>query len=82
MKLTLQLLALLIAIIAIAVWVGTGANRGWTKTSEEVRILDEITGIEGIVEYREVFRPGLDFLGIALAGAGALAGISLFVRNK
>ena len=81
MKRSLQILALVVALAAVAVWAGTGANRGWTKTSEEVRTLDEITGIEGL-EYKKVFRPGVDFLGAALAGAGALAGASVFVRNK
>ncbi|MFN7141316.1 MAG: hypothetical protein ACK4UN_18470 [Limisphaerales bacterium] len=81
MRRGLQVLALLIAIAALAVWATTGANRGWTKTSVEVKTLDEITGIEGI-EYKDAFLPGVDFLGGALFGAGILAGVSLFVRKK
>ncbi len=48
MKRTPQILAAIIALATLAVWVALGANRGWTKTSREVKTLDEITGIEGI----------------------------------
>ncbi|MBA4147372.1 MAG: hypothetical protein H0X66_04600 [Verrucomicrobia bacterium] len=81
MKRVLQGLALFIGIAAVVLWIGTGANRGWTKTSREVRTLDEITEIEGI-DYEKAFLPGVDFLGSALLGAGILAGVSFFVRNK
>jgi hypothetical protein len=46
-----------------------------------VKTLDEVTGIEGIT-YQKKFLPGVDFLGAAFAVAGALAGTSLFFRNK
>lgn len=81
MKNSLRLLALLVALAAAGTWLATGSNRGWTKTSVEKRTLDEITGLDKIT-YDKTFKPGLDFLGGALLGAGALAGVSFLFRNK
>jgi hypothetical protein len=80
MRRTLQLLALLLLLGAGALWLATGANRGWTKTSVPVKHLDEVTGIEGI-EYRPRFVPGLDFLTVVGLGVAVLSGASLFCRN-
>jgi hypothetical protein len=76
----LRWVALIVAVAALAIWVGMGANRGWTKTSVPVRKTDEVTGIT-VDEYQKRFVPGLDFLAVAGAGAALLAGISFF-RNK
>jgi len=76
----LQLVALVIVFAAVTFWFVTGAHRGWTKTSEAKKTLDEITGIEGIT-YEQRFVPGLDFLGGALLGGGILAGASLLFRK-
>jgi polyisoprenoid-binding protein YceI len=81
MKRKLRILALVIALAASSAWLVTGANRGWTKTSVPVKIVDEVTQLEGI-EYRKRFVPGVDFLAAALLGAGVLAGASLFFRNQ
>jgi len=82
MKRTLQILALLLVLAAGATWLVTGANRGWTKTSVQVKTLDEVTGIEGI-SYQKKFLPGVDFLGAAFAGAAILgAGSFLFRSSK
>jgi len=80
MKKTLRLLALLIFVGALFTWLATGTNRGWTKTSEAVKTMDEVTGIEGIT-YQKRFAPGLDFLGAGLLGAGILTGVSFLFRN-
>ena len=80
MKKTLRLLALLVFVGALVTWLATGANRGWTKTSEPVKTMDEVTGIEGIT-YQKRFAPGLDFLGAALLGAGILTGVSFLFRK-
>ena len=80
MKKALQILALLVVLGAAGIWLATGANRGWTKTSVPVKTLDEVTGIEGIT-YQEKFLPGVDFLGAAFGGAALLAGASLFFRK-
>ena len=80
MKRLLQLLSLLLVLVAAVTWLGTGANRGWTKTSVPVKTLDEVTGIEGIT-YQKAFLPGVDLLGAAFGGAALLAGASLFFRK-
>ena len=81
MKRILQSLALLVVLAAAVTWLVTGANRGWTKTSVQVKTLDQVTGIEAI-SYQKKFLPGVDFLGAAFAGAAVLAGISFFVRRS
>jgi len=81
MEKMLRLLALVILMGASMTWLATGANRGWTKTSEPVKTMDEVTGIEGIT-YQKRFAPGLDFLGAALLGAGILTGVSFLFRKK
>ena len=81
MKRLLQIVAVVVALSAVALWAARGANRGWTKTQVQVKTVDEVTGLEG-VSYQDRFTPGVDFLGGALLGAGALAGASLLIRNK
>ena len=76
----LRILALALAAAALVGWVALGANRGWTRTSVPVKVLDEVTGIEGI-EYRRQFVPGLELLVGALLAAGILAGASFLVRK-
>ncbi len=81
MKKILRLLALLLFVGTLITWVVTGANRGWTKTSEPVKTMDEVTGIEGIT-YQKRFAPGLDFVGAGLLGTGILTGASFLFRKK
>lgn len=81
MKRKLQILALMIAAGAICLWGALGANRGWTRTSEPVKIVDEITGIEGI-QYQKTFVPGIELLGGALLGSLLVAGSSVFFRKN
>ncbi len=78
MKRTLRILATVLIVGAIAFWAAAGANRGWTKTRVPKKVVDEVTGLEG-VQWQDKFVPGVDFLGAALLGAGILAGISIFV---
>ena len=66
---------------SIIYWAAAGANRGWTKTSVPRKMVDEVTGIEG-VSYEKRFVPGVDFLGATLLGAGVLAGASFLFRTK
>ncbi len=81
MQRALRLIALLAALGSAGLWLATGANRGWTKTSVQVSKLDEVTGIDGIT-YEKRFIPGLDFLGATALGAGLLAGVSFLFRNQ
>ena len=76
MKRALNVLAVLVVLSAAVIWFGLGANRGWTKTTAEVKTLDEVTGIEAIT-YEKRFQPGLDFLGGGVAAGAAMAGLSL-----
>jgi hypothetical protein len=80
MKRILQLLALTVLLATAGVWLVTGANRGWTKTSVAVKTLDDVTGIEGIT-WQKKFLPGVDFLGAGTLVAFALGGLSLFFRK-
>jgi hypothetical protein len=81
MKRTLRIIAAVLVVGAIAFWAATGANRGWTKTRVPKKVVDEVTGLEGI-QWQDKFVPGVDFLGAALLGAGFLAGVSFFVPAK
>ena len=81
MKRTLRIIAAVLVVGAMVFWAAAGANRGWTKTRVPKKIVDEVTGLEG-VQWQDRFVPGVDFLGAALLGAGVLAGISVFVPAK
>jgi len=81
MKRALRIIAAVLVVGVIAFWAATGANRGWTKTRVPKKVVDEVTGLEGI-RWQDKFVPGVDFLGAALLGAGVLAGISFFVPAK
>jgi hypothetical protein len=81
MRRILQMLAVLVLLTAGIIWLATGANRGWTKTSVMVKTLDPVTGIDGI-SYEKKFLPGVDFLGASALVAGLLAGTSFFFRNQ
>ena len=80
MKKSLRILALLVVVAAATTWLATGANRAWTKTSVQIKTLDEVTGIEGIT-YQKKFLPGVDFLAVAFGGAAVLFGASFFFRK-
>ena len=79
-KRVLRIVAALLFLAALAVWVATGANRGWTKTSVPVKRTDEVTGIT-VDDYQKRFVPGVDFLGAALLGSVILAGASFLFRK-
>jgi hypothetical protein len=80
MKRTLQILALVVALGSVIIWLATGANRGWTKTSKPNGTVDEVTGIVDQTPVKS-FQPGVDFLGAAFGGAALLAGASLCFRK-
>jgi hypothetical protein len=81
MKKTLRILAAVLVMGAVALWAATGANQGWTKTRLPHKIVDPVTGLEG-VQWEDKFVPGVDFLAAAALGAGVLGVISLFVGTK
>jgi hypothetical protein len=81
MKRKLRIIAAALVVGAVAFWAAAGANRGWTKTRVPKKIVDKVTGLEGI-EWQDKFVPGVDFLGAALLGAGVLAGVAFLVPAK
>ena len=81
MKRTLRIIAVVLVVGAIAFWAAAGANRGWTKTRVPEKVVDEVTGLEG-VQWQDKFVPGVDLLGLAWLGAGVLAGVSVFIPAK
>jgi hypothetical protein len=81
MKKALRIVAVILAVGSIIFWMAAGANRGWTKTSVPRKIVDQVTGIEGVI-YEKHFVPGVDFLGAALAGAGVLMGASFLFQTR
>lgn len=81
MKKALLILALIMALTTVAVWLATGAHRGWTRTTETEMQLDPVTEIEFPVE-RKRFVMGVELLGGGLFAALALAGISFLFKTK
>ena len=81
MKRALQLLAGVIPLVVVIIWAAKGANTGWTKTKVQSWTVDEITEIR-VPIWQEKFVPGLDFLGVGLFSAAALAGASRFIRTN
>ena len=77
----LRTVAALLLLAALAVWVATGANRGWTKTSVPVKRTAEVTGLT-VDDYQKRFVPGVDLLGAAVLGSGILAGASFLCRKS
>lgn len=80
MRTALRTLAFILALATVTLWLAMGVNRGWTKTSRQVKTLDEVTGIEGITN-EKAFLPGVDFLAVGLLAAGVFAGASLVFRK-
>jgi hypothetical protein len=81
MKKTLRIIAAILVVGAVLFWAAAGANRGWTKTRVPHKVVDTVTGLEG-VQWQDKFVPGVDFLAVAAFGAGILGVISLLVRTK
>jgi hypothetical protein len=67
-------------VAALALWVATGANVGWTKTSAVVMQHDEVTGIDYPVHH-PAFVAGVEVLAIGVAVAMAVAAVGLVSRR-
>jgi hypothetical protein len=74
----LRILAMLLLLDALLTWVGTGASRGWTKTTAFVEKTDDVTGLT-YHEDRKVFEPGVDFLIGAAGTVGLLLAVSFLL---
>ena len=68
-------------LLALGIWLSTGAHAGWTQTSIVTMQRDEITGIDYPVR-REAFIAGIE---IPLIGAGvsaAFGGLSILSQRR
>lgn len=81
MRSILKTTAVILLLASLTGWIVTGANRGWTKTTVERRILDEVTGQEEI-RYDKAFLPGVDLLGPALLISVSLFGFSFLFPKR
>lgn len=81
MKKTLRTAALVLALLVLGAWLGTGAHRGWTKTSVTVVEIEPVTGLENPVQKKQ-FVMGIELLAAGLLAGAALGGASLFFRSK
>jgi hypothetical protein len=81
MKTLLRRLSVILALSALATWLALGRNTGWTKTSVTTMKTDPVTTLEYPVTEKR-FVPGIDLLGVSLAGAAALAGLSFLGRRS
>jgi hypothetical protein len=77
----LQALGVLFWVVGLGWWLAGGANRGFTRNQEQVKVLDEITGIEAI-EWRQKFSPGLEFLGGAVVAGVGCWGAAWVLRKR
>lgn len=76
MKTLLRRLSVILVLAASVTWLALGRNTGWTKTSVTMMKTDPVTTLEYPVTEKR-FVPGVDLLGLCLAGACVLAGLSL-----
>lgn len=77
----LLLAAAVLALGTVGFWAAKGAHRGWSQNRVPVKAVDEVTGLEHVT-YEDRYVPGVDFLGGGLVLAGAVAGVSLFLRKN
>jgi hypothetical protein len=80
MKRALRAVGLFVWVTGIVVWTLLGANRGWTKTSVQVRRIDPVTE-QDIVTWEKRFLPGLEFLAGTVFAGGLLFAFSFFGRS-
>jgi hypothetical protein len=81
MRQFLRITAAVLALLTLGSWLGTGAHRGWTKTSVTVIEIEPVTGLENPVQKKQ-FVMGIELLGAGLLAAAAAAGASLLFRSK
>lgn len=81
MKRGFQVLAVIIWLAGLGMWLAGGRNLGWTRTQEQVPLIDEVTGIEGS-EWRKVFRPGVEFLGAVVVTGAVFWGVGWIWGRK
>lgn len=81
LTLTLRLASVSVLLAALAVWLSTGAHRGWTQTSRVVVQQDEITGIDYPVR-EKTFVAGVEFVAAGLGVSALLAGAGYVTSRR
>ena len=81
MRRWLTMLSAFVAVVTVTVWVATGANRGFTKTSVAVEKTDEVTGLT-YRDYEHRFVAGVELLGLGLGLSAVLFGGSRLCRPR
>lgn len=81
MRNALRIVAVLVALAALSYWAAAGANLGWNKNKVQIKVTDEVTGIEEI-RWEDKFIPGFEFLSMSLGGAAVLGAASFLFRKK
>lgn len=77
----LRRVAIVIAILGLGLWIGTGARIGWTQTSAVSVQRDEVTGIEYPVR-QAAFLPGVEVPVLGVLVAAGLVGASLLTGRR
>jgi hypothetical protein len=77
----LRLVSAIVLLAVLGLWLGTGAHRGWTSTSQVVLRHDEITGIDFPVR-EKTFVAGVEILAAGVVFAASLAGVSLLTGRR
>lgn len=80
MRRKLNIIAIVIALATLTVWVATGADRGFSKTSVAVERTDDVTGLT-YRDYERRFVAGVDILGVGLGVSALLFGASRFCHK-
>ena len=81
MRIGLKIIAAVGVILTLAVWLGTGAHTGWTKTKVTVMKVDPVTELE-YPEMQDKFIAGVEVLGGGLLLSLALFGGSFAFRKQ
>jgi hypothetical protein len=81
MKNGLRIAGVVLAVLTLAVWLGTGAHTGWTKTRVTTMKVDPITELE-YPEIQDKFVAGVEVLGGGILLSLVLLGGSLMFKSQ
>jgi len=81
MKNGLRIAGGVLAVLTLAVWLGTGAHTGWTKTRVTIMKVDPITELE-YPEIQDKFVAGVEVLGGGIVLSLFLLGGSLMFKSQ
>jgi len=81
MRTGFRVIALCVVLLSLALWLGTGAHVGWTKTTVTEMKVDPVTELE-YPETRAAFVAGVEVLGAGLVLALVLVGGSFGFPSK